>query len=259
MIPRPADQGQAPECSGIRLIEPQWAAPASVHALSTTRSGGHSQGPYTGFNLGAGCGDNPRHVAKNRWLLRTVAGLPSEPVWLRQIHGTRVVDAPSATTAPRADASISTEAGVICAILSADCLPVLLCDERGLQVAAAYAGWRGLAAGVLEATVTAMGTHPARLLAWLGPAIGPAAYEVGDEVRAPFIREVPGAQKAFQVSPNGRWLADLYALARLRLKRIGVTRITGGEYCTHSDPQDFFSYRRDAVCGRMASCIWLQN
>ncbi len=259
MIPERPDSPCPRNPTGVRLLQPDWPAPANVRAVSTTRGGGHSREVYAGFNLGAGCGDNPRHVAKNRRLLRTLAALPAEPVWLRQVHGTRVLDAATLSSGPPADASFSATPGVACAVLSADCLPVLLCDEQGRRVAAAHAGWRGLAAGVLESTVTAMQVSPPKLLAWLGPAIGPLKYEVGDEVREHFITADHDARSAFQPSANGRWLADLYALATGRLQRLGIQRIHGGHYCTHSDPENFFSYRRDGICGRMASCIWLQS
>ena len=253
------DSDRGPGSPRIKLIRPDWPAPENVQAFTTTRGGGHSQGVYASFNLGARRGDDPQHVAKNRSLLRSTAILPTDPAWLIQNHGTRVVDAAALnTTAPQADASFSTSPGVVCAVLTADCLPVLFCDDQGQQVAASHAGWRGLAAGILEATVAAMQVQPEKLLAWMGPAIGPLAYQVGNEVRDQFITEIPTAESAFLASDGDRWLADLYALASGRLKRIGVNRIYGGEYCTHSDPEQFFSYRRDGVYGCMASCIWYQ-
>lgn len=240
-------------------IVPEWPAPARVRALSTTRNGGFSAGPYRSLNLGAHCGDAPGAVARNRALLRTV--LPAEPLWLRQVHGSGVLvqDGPSAADPdhpPEADARVARAPGLVCAVLAADCLPVLLCDESGTEVAAAHAGWRGLAAGVLESTVRAMRTPPADLLAWLGPAIGAAAYEVGADVRQAFaVHETEGAG-AFR--PCGsRWLLDLPAMARHCLARVGVTRVFGEPWCTHADPARFFSHRRDGICGRMASLIWL--
>jgi hypothetical protein len=241
-------------------IEPDWPAPRRVRAVSTTRSGGCSRGPYRSFNLGAHCGDAAAAVERNRAVLRAV--LPAEPCWLRQVHGTGVLvhggDSPGGAAPPEADAQISRRAGLVCAILTADCLPVLLCDRRGTEVAAAHAGWRGLAAGVLERTVQAMTAPPGSLLAWLGPAIGPAAYEVGDDVRAAFAPHQAEGARAFR--PQGsRWLFNLYAMARHCLARAGVEAVWGGNCCTHTDAGRFFSHRRDGVCGRMATLIWLEE
>lgn len=242
------------------LILPDWPAPAMVRARLTTRVGGVSRAPYDGFNLGDHVGDDPAAVAANRQrLLGQLAGA-GRPVWLEQVHGTRVVDAAAcADGAPRerADASFSREVGVCCAVLTADCLPVLFCDDRGSVVAAAHAGWRGLLAGVLEQTMAVMAVPPASLLAYLGPAIGPQAFVVGDEVRSAFVAHAAAASSAFAPLPAGKWLADLYALARLRLAAAGVSRIYGGSWCTVSDAERFFSYRRDGRTGRMASLIWL--
>jgi YfiH family protein len=213
------------------------------------------------MNLGTHCGDEETAVARNRALLRNY--LPAEPVWLRQEHGTRVFRHANAGVLPPAaadlvaDAQFATGPGQVCAILSADCLPVLLCNREGTRVAAAHAGWRGLAAGVLEQTVQSLECAPATLLAWLGPAIGPGAFEVGDDVRTAFISRDDRAAAAF-VQHAGRWLCNLYALARQRLEHAGVNEITGGGYCTYSEPERFFSYRRDKVTGRMASLVWLQ-
>jgi hypothetical protein len=240
-------------------IEPDWPAPRRVRALSTTRSGGCSRGPYRSFNLGAHCGDEAAAVERNRAVLRAV--LPGEPCWLRQVHGVDVLvhagDPPGGAAPPEADAQISRRAGLVCAVLAADCLPVLLCDRRGTEVAAAHAGWRGLAAGVLEQTVRAMAAPPDSLLAWLGPAIGPAAYEVGDDVRAAFAQHEAEGARAFRPH-RSRWLFDLYAMARHCLARAGVAAVWGGNCCTHTDAGRFFSHRRDGVCGRMATLIWLE-
>jgi len=230
-----------------------------VRALTTTRAGGVSRSPYDSLNLGDHVGDAPEAVAKNRDLLASELGLPSAPAWLKQVHGIEVVEAMPGCTVPTADAAFTDQAGVVCAVMTADCLPVLLCDLDGRVVAAAHAGWRGLADGVIEATVARMAVEPGRLLAWLGPAIGPDAFEVGDEVRDTFIAYDPVAEKAFRRSPKGRWLADIYLLARQRLSALGVTRVYGGDFCTYQDEQRFFSYRRDGVTGRMASLIWLEK
>lgn len=236
------------------LIVPDWPAPATVHALQTGRGGGVSQPPWASLNLGDHVGDAPADVAANRARLRAV--LPAEPCWLRQVHGTLAVDAAVAAKTSEADAAFSRTPGVVCAVMTADCLPVLFCDRDGSVVAAAHAGWRGLLAGVLENTLAAMAVAPGEVMAWLGPAIGPRNFEVGGEVRAAFLARDPGCADAFV--PHGeRWLADLYALARRRLKAAGVVAIYGGERCTVAEPGHFFSYRRDGVTGRMASLIWL--
>jgi len=240
-------------------IEPDWPAPVRVRALVTTRHGGVSAGPYGSMNLGAHVGDSPQAVAQNRAVLR--ACLPAEPLWLDQVHGIEVVDASAAIEGCgviRADASVATRPGAICAVMTADCLPVLFCDDAGTVVAAAHAGWRGLAAGVLDATVARMGVAPARIIAWLGPAIGPQAFEVGDEVRQAFVTADPAAARAFMPSgKSGKWFADLFLLARLRLRAAGVAHVFGGDVCTYADPLRYFSYRRDGVTGRLASLVWL--
>jgi len=242
-------------------IVPQWNAPATVRAISTTRQGGFSSGPWDNMNLGEYSGDEEVAVLRNRALLRSY--LPAEPVWLRQEHGTRVFRhaitgvSPPAAADLVADAQLATRPGQVCAILSADCLPVLLCDREGTRVAAAHAGWRGLVAGVLEQTVQALACPPGALMAWLGPAIGPGAFVVGEDVHAAFISRDERAATAF-VQHADRWLCYLYLLARQRLERAGVKEITGGGFCTYSEPERFFSYRRDTVTGRMASLVWLQ-
>jgi len=242
------------------FIIPDWPAPPGVHALQTTRCGGFSAAPYDSFNLGGHVGDDPITVEKNRNLLNTL--VPSEPVWLEQMHGTEVVLAEAAGCRPRADACISHKNNAVCVVMAADCLPVLLCDESGSVVGAAHAGWRGLAAGVIEATAHAMAVPPASLMAWFGPAIGPQAFEVGEEVREIFMNHDPAAEAAFTPSPlaeeggGEKYLTDLYLLARQRLAALGVTQIFGGGFCTHSDAQRFFSYRRDGRTGRMATLIW---
>lgn len=238
------------------FILPDWDAPAGVRALSTTRSGGESASPWQSFNLGDHVGDEPQAVAANRVLLRRE--LPAEPVWLQQVHGTRCVDAARALPGEQADASFTRQRGVVCAVLTADCLPVLLCDERATVVGIAHAGWRGLAAGVIEATVAAMDEPGGRLLAWLGPAIGPQAFEVGGEVRQIFVARDPQAADAFVANAGGKWLCDIYRLARRRLHSLGVRRVASADFCTLNDTERFFSFRRDGVTGRMASLIWLE-
>jgi YfiH family protein len=243
----------------IDCLFPDWPAPPSVRAALTTRHGGVSAAPWDSLNLAAHVGDDPAHVAENRRRLRAHLDLPAEPFWLRQVHGCDVAQAGASDgVAPcSADASVATTPGLVCAVLTADCLPVLFCDRLGSWVAAAHAGWRGLAAGVLERTVQRAPASPGELLAWLGPAIGPQAFEVGPEVREAFVAADPGAADCFSVSPAGRWLADLYGLARRRLAACGVGWVGGGGLCTYTDSDRFFSFRRDGTTGRMASLIWL--
>ncbi|MDD5329286.1 MAG: peptidoglycan editing factor PgeF [Sulfuricella sp.] len=245
---------------------PDWPAPANVRALQTTRLGGVSGGSCAALNLGDHVGDDPAAVARNRALLRV--GLPADPVWLKQVHGNVVIDAGQAAGVPEADAAFAKKAGTVCAVMTADCLPLLLCDEAGTMVAAAHAGWRGLAGGVIEATVRAMDIAPEKLLVWLGPAIGPQEFEVGEEVRQVFMAHDPAAVEAFVVSPlrtqhsalgTSKWLADIYLLARQRLALMGVTRVYGGGMCTYRDQERFYSYRRDGATGRMTSLIWLET
>lgn len=241
----------------MHLIRPEWPAPPWVQAVATTRAGGVSTGVYAGLNLGDHVGDEPQRVARNRALVRAALDLPTEPRWLTQVHGCVVVQGEHAAPGVAADAAMTRRPGVVCAVLTADCLPLLICDRRGRVVAAVHAGWRGLAAGVIERTLEALGEAPADLLVWLGPAIGPTAFVVGPEVRAAFLTVDPGLAAAFHPGAGDRWLADLYALARHRLRRAGVTGVFGGDDCTWSDPERFFSFRRDGVTGRMASLIWL--
>ncbi len=241
----------------MQFIQPDWPAPVNVHALTTTRSAGSSQPPFDSFNLGDHVGDDPLAVAQNREILR--AFLPSEPRWLKQVHGTAVAMADNPIDPMEADASVAFNAGVVCTVLTADCLPVLFCDRQGTRVAAAHAGWRGLAAGVLEASVAAMQCDPADILAWMGPAIGPQAFEVGEEVREVFVSDLPKTAEAFKSGQPGKWLANISELARLRLARAGVRQVYGGGFCTYSDAERFYSFRRDKTTGRMASLIWLQD
>lgn len=258
-------------------LVPDWPAPARVRALSTTRQGGVSQGPYGlaggmpgGLNLGTHVGDDAARVARNR--ARLAACLPSMPQWLEQVHGCAVATVDHVAAAgdpvPQADASLAITPGHVCAVMTADCLPVLLCDAQGTVVGAAHAGWRGLCHGVIEATLARMqaaaGGAATRWLAWLGPAIGPDAFEVGAEVREAFLAQArPGEQAAvaaaFRAGAPGKYFADIYALARTRLARAGCVDIHGGDACTVADAGRFYSYRRDGVTGRMASLVWLAD
>lgn len=240
----------------LDVIVPDWSVPERVRALQTTRLGGVSKTPFDSLNLGSHVGDKPQAVARNRALLGSL--LPAQPLWLEQVHGIAVVEVDGRADCPRADASIARAPGRVCAVMTADCLPVLFCDDAGSVVAAAHAGWRGLCDGVLEATIAHMGVEPRTIRAWLGPAIGPDAFEVGDEVRRAFLQDCAAAAPHFAPGRAvGKWLADLYGLARLRLNAAGVGRVCGGGWCTHADATRFFSYRRDGVTGRMASMIWL--
>ena len=250
----------------MNLIYPDWTgAPDTIGAFSTTRQGGVSQSPYDdgagggGLNLGTHVGDRLADVLQNRAWLRAL--LPAEPAWLSQIHGVNVVDAAHTEGIPDADASITTQRGVVCAIQTADCLPVLFCDAAGTTVGAAHAGWRGLVNGVLENTVTCMRKAGAgEILAWMGPAIGPQRFEVGPEVVSAFVTRDASSIDAFKSipGPTEKYLADIYLLARQRLTKIGVGKIYGGGLCTVSDNQRFYSYRRDGITGRMTSLIWLK-
>jgi YfiH family protein len=239
-------------------IEPDWPSPSPVRAFCTTRNGGVSVGAFASLNLADHVGDEPLRVAQNRALMRERLGLPAEPHWLQQVHGCVVADATATIGVCRADAAIAWRPGAVCAVLTADCLPLLLCDRAGTRVAAVHAGWRGLADGVIEAAVARLAVPTGEILCWLGPGIGPQAFEVGPEVRARFLEQGGEAtEAAFCPGRGGKWLADLYALGRGRLERCGVDRVWGGGLCTYSDPQRFFSYRRDGVTGRMASLIWI--
>lgn len=246
--------------SGPAWIIPEWPAPPGVRAIATVRTGGASAGPWAAFNLGDHVGDDPAAVAANRALLVAELGLPLEPCWLRQVHGTTVVEAaPGLARPPEADAAVTSLPGLACAVLTADCLPVLLARRDGSRVGAAHAGWRGLAAGVLEATVAELctgGGRPADVLAWLGPAIGAGAYEVGADVREALLAGDPGAGETLRPGRAGHWWLDLYAAARRRLDQAGVAAVYGGAWCTATEAGRFFSYRRDGTCGRQATLIW---
>jgi len=243
-------------------LQAEWPAPRNVRTASTVRAGGISAPPFDSLNLGAHVGDQPDAVSSNRQRLREALQLPAEPRWLNQVHGTAVVEAGHWTATPDADACIARAANQVCVVMTADCLPVLFCSREGDRVAAAHAGWRGLAGGVLESTVSSLGLPGSELLAWLGPAIGPDVFEVGDDVRIAFTSQDAAAARAFRPSYRlghrpGHWLADIYLLARLHLARLGVTAVYGGGLCTMSDTARFFSFRRDGKTGRMASLIWM--
>jgi YfiH family protein len=247
----------------LEPIVPDWPAPERVGALMTTRAGGVSEGGCASLNLGMRCGDDPAAVAENR--RRLAARLPTAPVWLKQVHGVAVADADAAREKgkgrgeePEADAAVARSSGTVCAVLVADCMPVLLADEGGSVVGVAHAGWRGLCGGVIEATLDALRVPSASVMAWLGPAIGAKVYEVGDEVRAAFVARDARAAQAFVATRPGHWLLDLYAIARQRLAARGVSRVYGGDFCTYSDSERFFSFRRQgAASGRMAALLWL--
>lgn len=243
----------------VEWIAPDWPAPAQVRVISTLRTGGASAGAYSSLNLAAHVGDDPRCVGENRRRLRVAAGLPAEPLWLEQVHGRDVVVHDERTHAPRADAAIATVPRRVCAVMTADCLPVVLADADATRVGVAHAGWRGLATGVVEATIAALGVDPAGLHAWLGPSIGPAAFEVGGEVRKTFVDRSAEAAACFELNGRGRWQADLAGLARLALAHAGVRSVHGGGWCTAADRERFFSFRRDGVTGRMATLAWLEE
>jgi YfiH family protein len=242
------------------VLTPAWAAPARVRAAFTLRGGGVSAPPFDTLNLGTHVGDAVGAVTENRRRVRAQLDLPSEPAWIEQVHGTRVADLDVvAGSATPADAMLTRRAGTVCVVQVADCLPVLFAAADGSAVGAAHAGWRGLAAGVLEATVARLGVDPERLVAWLGPAIGAEHFEVGEEVRTGFTARDAGAAAAFTRNSRGRWQCDLIALARRRLAAAGVRNISGGSWCTYTDRVRFFSYRRDGQCGRMAALVWLHG
>jgi polyphenol oxidase len=241
----------------MQWIEPDWPASSNVRAAATMRTGGVSEGEFASLNLGAHVGDEPAAVEENRRRVRVALGLSANPAWLNQVHGSTVVEARPATIASTADASFARRTGQICVVLTADCLPVLFCDRQGTRVAAAHAGWRGLAAGVLGATLAALELPPKEVLAWLGPAIEQEAFEVGVEVRERFIARDVANAAAFIANSRGRWQADLYQLARLDLARLGVDAVYGGGFRCYADRDRFFSYRRDTKTGRMGTMIWL--
>ncbi len=252
--------------AGPAFLIPDWPVAAHVRAAVSLRGGGVSTGAFGSLNLAGHVGDDPADVAENRRRLRAALQLPDEPLWLAQVHGVEVVDADALqgrggqapdSGPPRGDAAIARVRSRVLAILVADCLPVLLARLDGTAIGVSHAGWRGLSAGVLEATVAALCTPPEALCAWLGPAIGPAHFEVGDEVRAAFCASDPGAAAAFEPNARGRWQCDLAGLARRRLAALGLREIHGAVPCTYADPERFYSYRRDGITGRLAALLWM--
>lgn len=235
-------------------LTPEWPAPDNVFAVTTLRTGGFSEGAYQSLNPALHVGDDPESVMRNRARISTMLDLPAEPVWLEQVHGNTVINAAHVDGLCAADASFTDEAGVVCAVLTADCLPVLLCSKDGLSVAAVHAGWRGLLDGVITNTVKVL--QGKDLLVWLGPAIGPAAFEVGAEVREAFLAKSTYFEAAFTESHDGKWLADIYTLACIDLASVGINQVYGGGFCTVTDADRFYSFRRDKQTGRMASLIW---
>ena len=242
--------------TSVSTLIPDWRAPERVHAAFTLRHGGVSVRPYDSLNVGVHVGDSAAAVTENRARIHRALRLPGEPVWLEQVHGAQVSQLDQSSHLTRADASVTHSAAKVCAIQVADCMPVLFAARDGSAVGAAHAGWRGLAGGVLEATVRSLSIAPSQLIAWLGPAIGPENFEVGAEVRDAFIAGDAAAAEAFIANDRGRWQCDLYWLARRRLESIGLASISGGGWCTYADAGRFFSYRRDGQCGRMAALIW---
>jgi YfiH family protein len=245
----------------VALLEADWPAPRGVRAVTTQRVGGVSEGPYASLNLGSHVGDDPRAVETNRKRVARALALPAPPLWLQQRHGAGVCHHAGEIGAapPEADAAVALAPGRVLAVLTADCLPVVFARRDGTGVAVAHAGWRGLAAGVLEAAGRALAVPGAEVIAWLGPAIGPAAFEVGPEVRRVFLEQDPGAEPAFTPNACGRWQADLYQLARLRLERLGLAAVAGGGYCTYTDSQRWYSARRANPTGRMATLAWIER
>jgi len=241
----------------IKPIIPDWPAPEHVRAYSSTREGGVSQGAWASLNLATHVQDDLKHVAENRRRLSEALAIPNEPYWLEQVHGTEVVR-PELNTTHCADAAFTQQSDTPCVVMTADCLPVLFCDEQGTAVAAAHAGWRGLAAGVLEQTLKCF-EDQSMVMAWMGPAIGPKHFEVGDEVREVFVQQHSQTESAFVESRPGHWMADIFQLAQQRLSAAGVSQIFGGGICTYADADYFYSFRRESITGRMASLIWLSN
>ncbi|MGZ5043897.1 MAG: peptidoglycan editing factor PgeF [Methylobacter sp.] len=241
--------------SGIKhWLAPDWPAPANIHAATTLRTGGVSCGAYASLNPAMHVGDDADPVKQNRRIIKELLGLPGDPVWLEQIHSNRAVPAIIAEPLQQADASYTAEPGVVCAVMTADCLPLLVCAADGSEVAAIHAGWRGLLAGVIGNTLKAMQSND--LLVWLGPAIGPDCFEVGAEVRDAFLEKSAAFITAFKQQDNGKWLADIYQLARIDLAMLGIDKVYGGGFCTVTEHERFYSYRRDKQTGRMATLIW---
>ena len=241
------------------VIIPPWPAPPNVKAYSTTRIGGVSQGPYSSLNLAHHVDDNPDHVKENREIIKNTIPLPDQPHWLTQIHSNRVLLADNVQKYAPGDGTYTHTPNVVCAVLAADCLPILICNHHGTAVAALHGGWRGLADGIIENGIRAMGIPEHQLMAWLGPAIGPKYFEVGPEVKDRFVAMDPNTTKAFTATNSGKYLANIYLIAQVRLNHFGIREIYGGNYCTYSEQERFYSYRRDGATGRMASMIYITN
>ncbi len=235
-------------------LQPDWPAPANIHAATTLRTGGVSAGEYDSLNPASHVGDNQYLVNQNRLIIRTMLNLPSEPVWLNQTHSNRAVRAENSPTPLNADASFTDQAGVVCTVMTADCLPLLACATDGSEIAAIHAGWRGLLDGIIDNTIASLKNTD--LLFWLGPAIGSEQFEVGDEVRSAFLEKSEDYEPAFKKHSQEKWLADIYELARINLVTLGIKNIYGGQFCTVTDKERFYSYRRDKNTGRMATLIW---
>ena len=241
--------------TGIKhWLVPDWPAPANIHAATTLRTGGVSLGAFSSLNPAAHVSDDNERVRQNRQIIRAMLNLPAEPIWLEQIHSNRAVKAVKTASLGQADASYTNESGVVCAVMTADCLPLLICSTDGAQIAAIHAGWRGLLAGVITNTVVAMQQQD--FLVWLGPAIGPDCFEVGPEVREDFLEKSASFNDAFKRQGNGKWLADIYQLARIELAALGIVNVYGGTHCTFTEHEYFYSYRRESQTGRMATLIW---
>lgn len=245
--------------SSLPFIIPDWPAPTKIHAVCTTRVGGISQSPYHSLNLGDHVGDDPIAVTQNRHTLSKALHLPSPPCWITQVHGVRVINTQNWQTGEEADGIYTTIPNAICAVMTADCLPILLCDKKGQYVAAIHAGWRGLADGIIESTIAQAPCDPKEIMAWLGPAIGPKSFEAGDDVRNIFLSQNPADESGFSILGNSKWLVDMYHIARQRLNAVGVSNIYGEVECTVLNPERFFSFRREGITGRMASLIWISS
>lgn len=252
------DQQHTPQGTEM-FLTPQWPVPGHVVACTTTRIGGVSQGPYHSLNMAAHVGDADAAVEENRRRVRELLRVPGDPCWLRQVHGRTVVDAARAAPQVSADAAYTSRSNLVCVVLTADCLPLLLCSRSGDVVAAVHVGWRGLVAGIIQEAVAVLPAEPRSLMAWLGPAIGEQAYEVGEDVRQAVCDSVPDAGAAVRAGSSRRWHVNLYALAGSCLRQAGVEHIYGGTACTYSDAQRFYSHRRDGVTGRMATMIWMAD
>ncbi len=241
--------------TGIKhWLIPDWPAPANIHAATTLRTGGVSLGAFSSLNPATHVSDDNERVRQNRQIIGAMLDLPAEPIWLEQIHSNRAVKAVKTALLEQADASYTNESGIVCAVMTADCLPLLVCSADGAQIAAIHAGWRGLLAGVITNTVVAMQQQD--LLVWLGPAIGPDCFEVGPEVREAFLEKSVTFNDAFKQQGNGKWLADIYQLARIELAALGIVNVYGGTHCTFTEHEYFYSYRRESQTGRMATLIW---